>query len=256
MYRSFNLTLEEDDLSDILAYSWTSNPMKDRARDDLLKHLQNGQLDAEAMENDWFGSVSANVFISHSHADLALATKLAKLLEDELNLTPFIDSHVWGYADDLLRTIDDEFCMSDDRRTYNYQKRNRSTSHVHLMLAAALTKMIDKCEMVIFLNTENSILPKKFAKDSESTSSPWIYSELNATKFLRKRYPLRVGLENHQAKRAAQDTVIAESLPVFSYAAPLAHLTPISAKEFCSWRRLNLKGNESLDYLYSKFPER
>lgn len=256
MYRSFNLTLDQGDLADVYAHSWDSSPMRNSARSDLLKHLKGGQLDAEALENDWFGSVNANVFISHSHADLGVATKLAKLLEEEFKLTPFIDSHVWGYADELLLEIDNTFCMNEGGQTYSYQLRNRSTSHVHLMLAAALTKMIDKCELVIFLNTENSILPKNFARNSsEATGSPWIYSELNATKFLRKRRPTRLALESYQTKRAAQDSVSAEALPVFAYAAPLAHLTPFSAREFHSWKRQGLKGNHSLDYLYDRFPE-
>nr|MBK7064154.1 hypothetical protein [Deltaproteobacteria bacterium] len=67
-------------------------------------------------------------------------------MEKTFGLTAFVDSSVWGDANELLAEIDNRFCWSDDRRTYDYRKRNNSTSHVHMMLATALSVMIDRCE--------------------------------------------------------------------------------------------------------------
>lgn len=43
-------------------------------------------------------------------------------------------------------------------KTYDYNLRNYTTSHVHMMLATALTEMIDNTECIMFYNTPNSVL--------------------------------------------------------------------------------------------------
>ena len=62
-----------------------------------------------------------------------------------------------GYCDDLLRQIDNEHCKKEDGKTYDYNLRNYTTSHVHMMLSTALTEMIDKTECIMFYNTPNSV---------------------------------------------------------------------------------------------------
>lgn len=67
---------------------------------------------------------------------------------------------------------------------FDYDKRNYSTSHVHMMLSIALTSMIDACETVFLLNTPQSISLEEDIK-KEQTSSPWIYHELSTANVMR-----------------------------------------------------------------------
>ena len=55
-----------------------------------------------------------------------------------------------------------------------------------MMLSTALMNTIDNTECVIFINTPNSI-ENIYDTVNNSTYSPWIYSELEATRLLRRR---------------------------------------------------------------------
>ena len=117
-------------------------------------------------------------------------------MHDEFNLTAFIDSCVWGYCDNLLQQIDDAHCKKKDGKTYNYNLRNYTTSHVHMMLSTALTEMIDHTECIMFYNTPNSVslvddLQAIKGEKKKVTLSPWIYHELAMTSFIRIRKPDR-----------------------------------------------------------------
>lgn len=255
MYQAFDLSLASVDLSNYpTETAAVVSEFKARSRASLLSNLKMGVVDAAALEADWFGEVSADVFISHSHADLALATKLASILKNKLGLTAFVDSHVWGYSDELIKIIDKEFCWKSSSDTYDYDSRNKSTSHVHLMLSTALMKMIDRCELVLFLNTENSISSENYVKSGdETTASPWIYSELMATKFVRRKR-IRIGNEGYSGK-VAMDTVLAKSFPQFSYKAHLSHLIPMGAQDFHRWCSAKATGKKAMDLLYGYLPE-
>lgn len=152
---------------------------------------EDNMINAAALEEDWFPSVDANVFISHSHKDQKFAISYAGWLYKMFGITSFIDSCVWGYADDMLKMIDEEYCVSNRKsdgsiETYSYEKRNQSTSHVHMILNTALHKMIDKTECLIFLNTPNSIMIDDVI-NGMATASPWIYSELMFSRMCCKR---------------------------------------------------------------------
>lgn len=150
----------------------------------LDKYLSiDGTIDGSDLQDNWFPQVKADIFLSHSHADQDLAISLAGMLS-KLNLNVFIDSTIWGYSDELLQEIDNEYCLNNDGKTYNYKTRNKSTSHVHMMLATALNMMIDKTECLMFLNTPNSISSDGFKNE---THSPWLYAELAASKFIRRQ---------------------------------------------------------------------
>ena len=62
------------------------------------------------MQANWFPQIKADIFISHSHKDEDLALALAGWLKVSFGLTAFIDSCVWGYANDLLKMIDYKYC--------------------------------------------------------------------------------------------------------------------------------------------------
>ena len=61
-----------------------------------------GAIDGTKLQEDWFKEMSIDVFISHSHADEKLAVSIAGWLYKEFNLSSFVDSRIWGYANDLL----------------------------------------------------------------------------------------------------------------------------------------------------------
>jgi hypothetical protein len=109
-----------------------------------------GVVNGTKLSEHWFPTVKADIFISHSHTDEDEALRCASWLKDTFELDAFIDSSVWGYADDLLKQIDNDYCLNQGGETYSYEKRNGSTSHVHMMLATALSEMIDRTECVFF----------------------------------------------------------------------------------------------------------
>jgi hypothetical protein len=212
---------------------------------------ENKALDASKMQSNWFPSVNADVFISHSHQDERTAISLAGWLSKNFNLVAFVDSCVWGYSDQLLKQIDDTYCFQTETNTYHYEKRNRSTSHVHMMLSVALAKMLDSCECIIFLNTPSSIVPSDTIKagGDAATLSPWIYSEVAMTRLLRQR-----SRESHRGmEKVAKKLELGEGLSV-SYAVRLDHFSELSLQDLKTWlrQREKLKSDiNSLDILYS-----
>lgn len=143
-----------------------------------------------------------DIFISHSHNDLDYAKQLAVLFYCNYKLKAFIDAPIWEYCDKLIRLIDNKYCVKEFRNKkpdlYDYQKRNITTSHVHMILSNALMQMIDKCKYFFFINTENSIIPEiKSEEFVKRTKSPWIYNEIMVTKLIQKKpVPFNFGEED------------------------------------------------------------
>ena len=252
MFACYNLALKASPALESYDSTSQRHATRIRMRSAIDDFMASGTVDAAALENEWFGQGKFDIFISHSHADFDLANKLALLLESRLKLKSFVDSTVWGYADELLREIDNEFCLSLDKKTYAYEKRNRSTSHVHMMLAAALSKVIDQCECVLFLNTENSIRVAETIKRGDThTASPWIYHELLTTKVIR-RYRRQENLR----EAVTMDSVasLEKRMPDFIYEAPTAHLTTLSQIQLERWLEQGTQGTKALDRLYKQVP--
>ena len=180
MFKGFNLNIDESffDNDDYKTGNCLYLKKKKKIHDSIEKYMNiDGSLDATKISEDWFPDVKSDIFISHSHADENLAINLSGWIYSNLGLKCFIDSCVWGYSNDLLKKIDDKYCYQKDSKTYNYSKRNFSTSHIHMMLSTALMNTIDNTECVIFINTPNSI-ENIYDTVNNSTYSPWIYSEL------------------------------------------------------------------------------
>lgn len=243
MFRGFNLELDwydEDEYKNgLILYSNHKRQVKSTL-DDFL--LEDGSLNGSLMQLDWFPQIDADIFISHSHGDRKKAIALASWLNRNFGLTAFIDSCIWGYCNDLLRTIDNTYCLQTNGN-YNYDKRNFSTSHVHMMLSTALTMMIDKTECLFFLNTPNSITTDDVINQTES---PWIYSEIAMTRLIRKK-PLRE-YRLEIIKSFERGGAITESLKV-KYDLFLGHLTDISGSDLTEWKR---EWNKSS--LHTKYP--
>lgn len=212
-----------------------------------------GKIDASKIEKSWFPDINAEVFISHSHANKELAVGLSGRLHKTFGINSFVDSMVWGYSDELLMEIDNKHCRSGDGKFYDYQKRNRSTSHVHMMLSVALSQMINRCECLIFLNTPESISPDDITSDT--TGSPWIYSEIGMTKIITQR-PAKehrggIGME-------MLESVLAKDSLQFQYSVGLDHLREMDSEKFEKWIKSSIDNGfaknkekyKALDLLY------
>lgn len=196
MYRAFNVKIDENDITK------KSNTYYDKKKSDYgnkLMKIINSQEELKAKEiketllpnNEKF-----DVFISHSHQDLELAKQFAMYLKDTYNLECFIDSMYWGNIDDFLSELNDKYSSlesgSNGNKRYNHFKANNACKHCDMILSSALTDMIDNCEVVFFLNTENSIIAGKDAVNGDETYSPWIYHEIFTTSIIEKHLPSRI----------------------------------------------------------------
>ena len=154
--------------------------------DYILPSTENDCVDLSKVQRDWFPQFEDfNIFISHSHDNEELAIALAYYLESRYGLTSFIDSLVWGNVFNLQKKIDEKYCVNKKDEngkiiSYSYEKRNFTTSHVHLMLNTALMQSMQVAKLFFFINTEDSINFKNIK--GEWTYSPWIYSELSMSK--------------------------------------------------------------------------
>ena len=250
MYRGFNLAVPDKFFKNS---SEAGASLHSRNKRTILDRLEafadtSGSLISSQLTAAWFPNVDAQVFISHAHKDSALALGLAGHLHQQLGVTSFVDSAVWGYSDKLLRIVDDRFCYNQDTRTYNYQKRNRSTSHVHMMLSVALSQMINRCECIIFLNTPHSISSDDYI-NGITTNSPWIYSEIAMTSLIEKRSPMY----HRMVKSAAvMEGMASDSELTIKYEIDLDHLHDLTDEDYNAWIRTigPKRGNEALDVLY------
>ena len=154
--------------------------------DYILPSTENDCVDLSKVQRDWFPQFEDfDIFISHSHDNEELAIALAYYLESRYGLTSFIDSLVWGNVFNLQKKIDEKYCVNkkDEKGkiiSYSYEKRNFTTSHVHLMLNTALMQSMQVAKFFFFINTQDSINFKNIK--GEWTYSPWIYSELSMSK--------------------------------------------------------------------------
>lgn len=209
-----------------------------------------GSLDGSALRDHWFPTLEADVFISHSHKDKDDAVALVGWLAERFQLRAFVDSSVWGHVNNLLRDIDDRFCLNEDRKTYSYETRNKSTAHVHAMLSTSLTMMLDNTECLFFLDTPNALTTEDAVK---RTYSPWLYTELAITTMLRQKQP-----SDHrriaQIKAAAERRSFNENLNI-NYCVHTTALMPLTRAHFAAWAKNHEthKGH-ALDSLYRVCP--
>lgn len=210
MYRAFNY---EDDLSIFSTYTAKGKELYEDQKREITKNLkefyENGDLiNGEKLKNEWFPGMECQVFLSHSHKDKDEILGLAGFLQEEYDIKSFIDSNVWGYANNLLREIDNEYCYDDDHNSYRYESRNFSTAHVHMMLNTALLEMLDRCECAIFVNTLNAVDSNLVDTIKKGTYSPWIYSELNMIKHMRRLAPKRTTVAHGKFEKRAEFEVL------------------------------------------------
>lgn len=254
MYTGFNLTFNEKSpygAQLVRQYGGGEKyqARKKGAREHISRYLKNGAIDARKLQEAWFQSVNSDVFISHSHADEEVAIALAEVLEVKLGLRCFVDSCVWGNAEALLKEIDNEYCRRPSGDVYDYDRRNQSTSHVHMMLQGALAKMIDRTECIIFLNTPRSMVTDDELRNESLTGSPWIYSEVLTTRLIEKQRPKRP-LKTYLRESLESEKMAMDSMPPFYHDLDLSHLEKLSMTDFSKWLSTNTRGEAALDALY------
>lgn len=227
---------------------------------ELENYITDKEVDGTKIQDEWFPQVEANIFISHSHDDADLACALAGWLNQTFGLNCFIDSNVWGYSENLLEIMNSK--LSNKRKSkdsgvlYNHDSCNRVSQHVNMMLSVALQKMIDKVEVVILLNTNNSISVCTDNKMSK-TYSPWIYLEIIFTQLV-KRKPLFVYRNYKQlihSDLAKGNYYLALEQFLVSYKFSLEHLIQIEENDLSEWE-MEYQREEyeySLDALYKLF---
>ena len=259
MFSKFNYTPENAFYnSELNKYVQTGREIYDEYQAKSHKVLkqfihENGVVNGSKLKEHWFLTEKFDVFLSHSHKDVEKIKGLAGWLYANFGLKSFIDSCSWGYCDDLLKDIDDMYCKNSSSNTYNYELRNYTTAHVHIMLSAALTEMIDNCECIIFFNTPNSItLSKELenVKHSKSeTLSPWIYHELSMTSMLRRQIPVRYNnFEHVDVALAESRSEIKISYDVSQYLSVMHTLNDDHLKK---WKESSSKkGEDALTALY------
>lgn len=261
MYQKFNLDLQKNPNNQFiqnlkLNYKEIGLNLFKKHRNIIkldLEEFENmeGQLSGNQIIREWFPNIKADIFLSHSHQDEDFVIGFAGWLYENFGLTSFIDSTVWGYTNDLLKIIDDNYSLYPNSSTYDYNKRNYSTSHVHMMLSTSLMNMIDRCECIIFVNTPQSFTPSTDIKNQGTTLSPWIFSEILMSKMLRIRKPSRPGIPMESARVSTESRKdISESLQV-GYDTTMDHLTPLSISQLLEWKKeIKYKGEENLNALY------
>ena len=132
-----------------------------------------------------FDSSNYDVFISHSHKNEQEAHMLAAWLMKYKKLSCFVDSFAWGSADQLLKEIDDNYCYRKHTKTYDYNKRNFTTSHVHAILSMALLDTIMRSKYCIFIESSESVPLNSGLK--KKTLSPWLYEEIKYMQLLQPK---------------------------------------------------------------------
>ena len=234
MYKGFELSLSNTDfLSNNGEYSQLLKEMKGTIVDKFNEVLlSDGKIDADKIIEEWFPRGQYHIFISHSHKDAELAEHLANWLYEKFNITSFLDSHIWGYANNLLKDLNEKYARKNEE-TYNYEPAISNAAHVYLMLSTALTEVIDKSECLFFINTKNTLenMEIKGSQTETRTASPWIMHELKMSSMIRRIYssdrPVP-GLENYRDESLQKNAN-------FSFSVPTEHLVQIDENILLKW---------------------
>ncbi|GAA6939860.1 toll/interleukin-1 receptor domain-containing protein [Helicobacter pylori] len=120
---------------------------------------------------------SAQVFLSHSHADKNKALKVKGYLEEDLDAEcVFIDSLFWDYKDGVLNKLAE------------YDDISRIKDAFTLILRESLEDMIKKCPYFVFLQSKNSVSLNQDLLGI--TYSAWIYEELKIAHSISESRPI------------------------------------------------------------------
>lgn len=257
MFSCFKLNIIEDnydyfvdkyfDIGD--KYLDTQKTLVYKELDNYIDKTDNpGAIDGSKLQEDWFKKIDLDVFISHSHSDEKLAISIAGWLHKEFDLSSFVDSRIWGYANDLLDKMNRRYNVINQtttNTTFSYEGCNTAASHVHMMLCTSINKMIDRCECVFFLNTPNSLVTYN---NAEKTKSPWIYAEICLANTIRRKIPERA--HNYLLREDKTIKHYFASEMIIEYKVDFTEFIDLSSKDLMEWYNNKRILNHSLDSLY------
>ncbi|RVZ43639.1 toll/interleukin-1 receptor domain-containing protein [Helicobacter pylori] len=127
---------------------------------------------------------TAQVFLSHSHADRNKALEVKNYLENQTKRKVFIDSLFWDYKDDVLNELAE------------YDDISKIEDAFTLILRESLQDVIEKCPYFVFLQSKNSV---SFNQDLlKITYSAWIYEELRIAHSISSESRLTIVMESFQ----------------------------------------------------------
>ncbi len=125
---------------------------------------------------------SAQVFLSHSHADKNKALEIKDYLESQTKHKVFIDSLFWDYKNDILKEI-----------KKHYIDVSKIEDAFTLILRESLQDMIEKCPYFVFLQSKNSVSNQGLSRNQDLlkiTHSAWIYEELKIAHSISESRPI------------------------------------------------------------------
>ena len=261
MYKSYKVNLDEirSTVSTYKIYGKKlSAELAKAMKPDLTQYLNTkGVLDSQKIMDDWFKQVDADIFISHSHRDDEDIHALAGWLKMNFGLNAFVDADVWGYCNDLILEMDKAYVPCRNG-VYDYSIHNDVTAHVHIMLMSALAKMIDKCECLLFVDSDQSISARDAALQ---TSSPWIYNELLLSSMIKPCPPHRKVVRIQDSRLVLEQREYTVPYMQVEYPVVLRHMKSLSLTTINVWKRqyqiykASAKYKEfALDLLYNLVP--
>lgn len=208
--------------NDVKAIESQRLPLKNKMRTIVIP--DNGIIEGDTLKDSYFPSILFDgsyydVFISHSHNNEEEAHLLAAWLMKYKKLSCFVDSFAWESADQLLKEIDDKYCYHKHRKTYDYKKRNFTTSHVHAILSIALLDTIMRSKYCIFIESSESVPLNSRLK--KKTLSPWLYEEIKYMQLLQPKRETKMfseGLEKAIVDcKIAYDVTDISQFPFLNY---------------------------------------
>lgn len=201
------------------------------AKEEVKREIlgRNGVIDADKVMNACMPQDEEfDIFISHSHADVKYANKLADYIFKKFGLKCFIDSNYWlNSVVDLQKPFDRKY--KDPNSKLQYSDILASTAHVHAMLSMSLLKMMNSCECCIFIRPDEKYIP------TDSAYSPWIYEEIIMFNYIEKIAPRPIAITESFSQK-----------PKFVYRCDLSNMSELTLPNM----NLGLYGFNWLDYLY------
>lgn len=253
MYKAFRIKL--DDIRQIVSTyklygKKQSLSINESLQPAMEKYLDvNGVLSGQRIMDDWFSQVKADVFISHSHRDDDDVHGLAGWLYQNFGLVSFIDADVWGYCDNLIKKMDEEYSTKNGK--LDYASIRQTTAHVHVMLMSALSKMINKTECLFFLDSDQSIS----ARDTVlKTRSPWIYNELLISSMIKPQVLTRKKVRIQDSRLILERREFAATEMQVDYPVAYKHMKSISGTELNNWLAWYKRYRGNTSATYREFP--
>ncbi|QIA87668.1 toll/interleukin-1 receptor domain-containing protein [Lactobacillus johnsonii] len=216
--------------------------LKNLLQESIIEKDENGKikLDTSKIQHTFFPLKQVDIFISHSHKDLELVQKFAYYLRHIIGVDCFIDSEIWGYADDLLQEVNNEYALIKEG-LYNYTDANVDAANVYMTLSNALHDMINQTDTIFFINTPQSSSLNENLK-SRQVESPWIYDELKTISIIKPKIPSYISKLNVRNNVSPKNLAPNWSRPIDDQ---IKCLEKLDVKDLKKWKE-SLYTNEGL----------